>query len=155
MSDSFFDYGDRCMCRRRQSIPVDTARSLDFRGFALELSRPRTFLGDGGSTLLGFICASHIAWSFYPDFFRCSLLRTGLNLLFIGGIPVFDTLSVMFRRILSGNSPFLPDRKHAHHRLQDAGLSKLSALVVLALFHIVILTIGFRLLGIKLVSYIP
>lgn len=116
---------------------------------------PRTFLGDGGSTLLGFICASHIAWSFYPNFFRCSLFRMCLDLLFIGGIPVFDTLSVMLRRIIAGTSPFLPDRKHAHHKLQDAGFSKLITLIILAVFHLLILIIGFRLIGIKLLPFMP
>lgn len=116
---------------------------------------PRTFLGDGGSTLLGFICASHIAWSFYPSFFRCGLIRMCIDLLFVGGVPVFDTLTVMLRRILAGNSPFLPDRKHAHHKLQDAGLTKFNALLVLAVIHLVILIAGFRLLGIKILTFLP
>jgi len=116
---------------------------------------PRTFLGDGGSTLLGFICASHIAWSFYPDFFHCEFIRMCIDLLFIGGIPVLDTLSVMLRRIIAGTSPFLPDRKHAHHKLQDAGCSKLITLIILVMLHSAILTAGFRLVGIKLLSFMP
>ena len=114
---------------------------------------PRTFLGDGGSTLLGFICASHLAWSFYPDFFGKSLYFTAITLLLLGGLPVFDTLSVMTRRILSKSSPFLPDRRHAHHKLQDAGLSKFAALFVLAIFHLVILLFGFNLLLVNFFTF--
>ncbi len=111
---------------------------------------PRTFLGDGGSTLLGFMCASHIAWSFFPDFFGKSPVNCCVCLLLIGASPVIDTLNVMIRRILSGHSPFLPDRTHAHHRLQDAGLSKFSALAVLAAVHFALVAAGYRMLGISL-----
>lgn len=115
---------------------------------------PRTFLGDGGSTLLGFICASHIAWGFYPDFFGKTLFFTAIALFFLGGAPVFDTISVIIRRLLSKTSPFLPDRRHAHHKLQDAGLSKFGTLFVLAVFHFIILLIGFYVLGINLLSFL-
>jgi UDP-GlcNAc:undecaprenyl-phosphate GlcNAc-1-phosphate transferase len=111
--------------------------------------QPRTFLGDGGSTLLGYICASHISWSFFPELFGKSFVHTALVLLFIGGVPVIDTLSVMTRRILAKKSPFLPDRGHAHHKLQDAGLSKFSTLIVLGTAHFVILVIGFHIMGLR------
>jgi len=111
--------------------------------------QPRTFLGDGGSTLLGYICASHMAWSFFPEFFGKNFIYTALILLFIGGVPVVDTLSVMTRRILAKKSPFLPDRGHAHHKLQDAGLSKFSTLIVLGTVHFLVLTIGFRIMGLN------
>lgn len=111
---------------------------------------PKTFLGDGGSTLLGFVCASHFAWNFFPDFFGRSLVNSCMCLFLAGGAPVIDTLSVMTRRIISKKSPFLPDRKHAHHKLQDAGLSKFCTLFVLAAIHFAILCAGFSLLGIRL-----
>lgn len=113
--------------------------------------QPRTFLGDGGSTLLGYICASHIAWSIFPDIFGSGFIRLAAVLLLIGGVPVLDTLAAMTRRILTKKSPFLPDRNHAHHKLQDAGLSKLSILAVLGLLHFLLMVCGFRLVGIHII----
>ncbi len=110
---------------------------------------PRTFLGDGGSTLLGFVSASHIVWCFYPNFIGRSYISSCICLLLIGGSPVFDTLSVMAQRILTGNSPFMPDRKHAHHRLQDIGFSKFKTLAVIIVVHFCVLLLGFRLLKIN------
>ena len=38
-------------------------------------------------------------------------------------IPVFDTLRVMFSRILRGVSPFRPDKTHLHHMFINLGCS--------------------------------
>lgn len=111
---------------------------------------PRTFLGDGGSTLLGYVCASHLAWSAFPELFGKNVAILCLMLLLLGGVPVADTLMVMSRRILSGKSPFLPDRGHSHHKLLDAGFSKLSALFVLGSAHAALLSLGVCLLRMKI-----
>jgi UDP-GlcNAc:undecaprenyl-phosphate GlcNAc-1-phosphate transferase len=112
--------------------------------------QPKTFLGDGGSTLLGYICASHLAWSIFPQMFGRGFIHMALILLLIGGVPDLDTLVAMTRRILHKKSPFLPDRGHAHHKLQDAGLSKSATLAVLGCAHLILLLCGFRLMGIRI-----
>ncbi|MCE5201411.1 MAG: undecaprenyl/decaprenyl-phosphate alpha-N-acetylglucosaminyl 1-phosphate transferase [Synergistaceae bacterium] len=112
--------------------------------------QPRTFLGDGGSTLLGYICASHLAWSIFPDIFGNSFVHLVLILLLIGGVPVIDTLVAMTRRVLTKKSPLSPDRGHAHHKLQDAGLSKLSTLAVLGSLHFFLMVCGLRLMGVRI-----
>lgn len=106
--------------------------------------KPRTFLGDGGSTLLGFICASHIAWSIstLPTANSHNVFIIAFAVLFLGGIPVIDTLVAMTRRILHKKSPFLPDRGHTHHKLQDAGFSKLATLLIMSIVHILFLLFG-------------
>ncbi|MDO4218613.1 MAG: MraY family glycosyltransferase [Synergistaceae bacterium] len=106
--------------------------------------KPKTFLGDGGSTLLGFICASHIAWSISNFSLRNSynILIFAFVLLFLGGIPVIDTLVAMTRRILHKKSPFLPDRGHTHHKLQDAGFSKPATLFIMSTIHVLFLFLG-------------
>ena len=43
--------------------------------------------------------------------------------LLILGVPIIDTFFIITRRLLSGHSPFTPDRGHIHHRLLDLGLS--------------------------------
>ncbi|MDO4987662.1 MAG: MraY family glycosyltransferase [Synergistes sp.] len=113
---------------------------------------PRTFLGDGGSTLLGYICSAELAWSIFPNLFDTGFIRLSLILLFLGGVPVIDTLVAMTRRVLHKKSPFLPDRGHAHHKLQDAGCSKAVVLVILGIAHIVVMGIGYRLLGLDILE---
>lgn len=112
--------------------------------------QPRTFLGDGGSTLLGYICASHLAWSIFPDLFGKGFFSIALVLFFIGGVPVIDTLVAITRRVLTKKSPFSPDRGHAHHRLLDHHFSKLQTLMILGCAHLALVLIGLRLLGIKI-----
>jgi UDP-GlcNAc:undecaprenyl-phosphate/decaprenyl-phosphate GlcNAc-1-phosphate transferase len=43
--------------------------------------------------------------------------------LLVLGVPIIDTFWIIVRRLLSGHSPFTPDRGHIHHRLLDVGLS--------------------------------
>lgn len=113
--------------------------------------KPRTFLGDGGSTLLGYICASHVAWNIFPQIFGKGIIDLCVILLLVGGVPVIDTLVVMTTRVLHKKSPFLPDRGHAHHKLLDSGLSKLQTLAILGVVHVALLMVGFRFLGIKII----
>jgi len=71
------------------------------------------FMGDAGSMFLGFaLCWFAIGLSQGND--RAMAPVTALWVL---AVPVFDTLSVMMRRMLSGASPFKADRGHLHHIL--------------------------------------
>ena len=97
---------------------------LVFGVFLWNFPNPRTFLGDGGSTFLGYICASHLIWTIFPNIFGVNFIKLSFVLLLIGGIPVADTLIVMISRLLTKKSPFSPDRGHTHHKLQDTGFSK-------------------------------
>lgn len=108
---------------------------------------PRTFLGDGGSTFLGYLCASYMAWDIFPGMFGQGIFFMAAALLLIGGAPATDTLIAMTRRILKKRSPFSPDRGHAHHKLQDAGLSKPHTLAVLGAAHIAMILAGFQFIG--------
>ena len=42
----------------------------------------------------------------------------------IFGLPIFDTLFAIIRRLLNGKSPFSADRGHIHHRLIDLGFGQ-------------------------------
>jgi UDP-GlcNAc:undecaprenyl-phosphate GlcNAc-1-phosphate transferase len=108
--------------------------------------RARTFLGDGGATLLGYVCSSHLAWDIYPGFFGMNAAVMTLVLLLIGGVPVVDTLAVMIRRIAHRRSPFYPDRGHAHHILLDYRLLKWQVLCLLVAGHAVLTSVGYYLL---------
>ena len=108
---------------------------------------PRTFLGDGGSTFLGYVCASHLAWNIFPYMFGRGILFMAAALILIGGVPVIDTMIAMTRRLLHKKSPFSPDRGHGHHKLQDAGLSKSLTLGIISVVHIITLLVGFQFIG--------
>jgi UDP-GlcNAc:undecaprenyl-phosphate/decaprenyl-phosphate GlcNAc-1-phosphate transferase len=88
------------------------------------------FLGDGGSTLLGAALAGIIL----------ILVNTNASLAFpvllwIVALPVIDTLSLIFRRLLARKSPFTPDRQHLHHLLLDSGFSPGQAAFVISSFN--------------------
>lgn len=120
-------------------------------GLALGLLRwnfPRalTFLGDGGSTLLGFIFSSHLILSFTERIPQKNVFNLIFMLLLLGGIPAIDTLFAITRRSLNHGSPFLPDRGHLHHRLLDHGLSGISTVLTLTMIHGLFVTAGIVIL---------
>jgi len=51
--------------------------------------------------------------------------------LLVLGVPIIDTFWIITRRILSGRSPFTPDRGHIHHRLLDLGLTHRGAVLLI------------------------
>ncbi|NLV82234.1 MAG: undecaprenyl/decaprenyl-phosphate alpha-N-acetylglucosaminyl 1-phosphate transferase [Synergistaceae bacterium] len=123
---------------------------LVFGVFLWNFPNPRTFLGDGGSTFLGYICASHLIWTIFPNIFGVNFIKLSFVLLLIGGIPVADTLIVMISRLLTKKSPFSPDRGHTHHKLQDTGFSKITILLLMGSVHLMIISFGLRILQLYL-----
>ena len=83
----------------------------------------RIFLGEGGSTLTGFIIAVLAVIS-------GGKIATALLVL---GIPVLDAALVIVRRLWLRASPFVGDKKHLHFRLLDIGLSQRQGVVFLYL----------------------
>ncbi|GHS98551.1 undecaprenyl-phosphate alpha-N-acetylglucosaminyl 1-phosphate transferase [Synergistales bacterium] len=102
----------------------------------------RTFLGDGGSTLLGFLFSSHIVYLASPVFGRVWPHEIILLFLLLGGIPVLDTLFAFTRRTVAGKSPFYPDRGHLHHILLDRTGSPFWTVTCLLVLHGALLTAG-------------
>ena len=80
--------------------------------------RARVFLGDNGSMLLGFV----FAWILIALSQGEHRAMTPVTALWIFGVPLLDTVSVMLRRIWVGKSPFHADRNHLHHLFLRAGL---------------------------------
>ncbi len=48
-------------------------------------------------------------------------------------VPIVDSFWVIVRRLMSGRSPFSPDRGHIHHRLLDVGLSHRTTVLLIYL----------------------
>lgn len=81
--------------------------------------RASIFMGDAGSMFLGF-ALTWFAISLSQGEVR--VIRPSAALWFLM-VPIFDAVSMMFRRLLQGRSPFAPDREHLHHVFLLAGYS--------------------------------
>ncbi len=113
--------------------------------FFWNFPRARTFLGDSGSTFLGYFCSVFIMLDGAVAFAEMGPLLTCSVMLLLGGIPVFDTCFAMGRRLVCGVSPFCPDRGHFHHRLLDRGWPVSSVLIILSALHVGCLMVAFYL----------
>ena len=58
------------------------------------------------------------------------------------GLPIMDTLTVMIRRLRSHKSPFHAGRDHIHHQLMNIGLSSRKTLVILVAFSMALVGVG-------------
>lgn len=96
--------------------------------FPARYNRPvRTFMGDAGSTLLGFI----VVWLGLRLAHGQEPVISPVTALWIAALPIFDLFLSFGRRISKGQSPLSPDREHFHHILQRAGLSDREIVIVM------------------------
>ena len=85
------------------------------------------FMGDTGSTFLGYILATVSIQGLFKYYAIISFAVPFLIL----GLPMFDTLFAIVRRLVHGQNPMSPDRGHIHHRLIDMGLNQKQAVAAL------------------------
>ena len=95
--------------------------------FPYNLNPAKIFMGDTGSTFLGFILATVSIQGLFKSYAIISFAVPFLML----GLPIFDTCFAIFRRVSHGQSPMSPDRGHIHHRLIDMGFNQKQAVAVL------------------------
>lgn len=93
------------------------------------LNPAKIFVGDTGSTFLGFILA---CISIHGLFKLYTVISFAVPFLILG-LPIFDTLFAIIRRLLHGKSPMSPDRGHVHHRLIDMGFNQKQTVMILYL----------------------
>jgi UDP-GlcNAc:undecaprenyl-phosphate GlcNAc-1-phosphate transferase len=79
----------------------------------------RAFMGDAGSTMLGF----SLAWISIELSQGTARAMSPVVALWIFALPIFDLFSSMIRRVSQGLSPFHGDSEHLHHVLKRFGLS--------------------------------
>lgn len=102
------------------------------------LNGARIFMGDCGSTFLGFA----LAWVSVALLSEPSTLPvTALLLTFT--VPLIDIVVAVTRRLVKGKSPFLPDRSHIHHMLADTSLGHFGASRLLRLVAALFAAIGY------------
>lgn len=87
----------------------------------------KMFMGDTGSTFLGYILATMSIQGLFKFYAVISFVVPFLIL----GLPIFDTAFAFIRRIAHGQSPMHADRSHIHHRLIDMGLNQKQAVATL------------------------
>jgi len=87
----------------------------------------KIFMGDTGATFLGFILA---IISIEGTMKSVTALAVAIPILVLG-LPIFDTMFAIVRRLLNGKPIADADRGHLHHRLLDMGLSHRMAVISL------------------------
>ena len=91
------------------------------------ISPARIFMGDTGSTFIGFI----LAVASIQGLFKIYALISFAVPFFMLGLPIFDVCFAVISRVSHGESPMKADRKHVHYRLLDMGLTKQQTVAVL------------------------
>ena len=87
----------------------------------------KTFLGDGGSQLLGFAIAS---LSILGTVKSATLVVVVIPALVLG-LPILDTLMAIIRRTIRHQSIGTADKEHLHHRILRAGFGQRRAVLLM------------------------
>ena len=91
----------------------------------LNFNPAKIFMGDAGSTLLGYNCGMIIVL-----FTEQGIFRWFFGGLMVFALPIFDTALALVRRWRSGRSIFAGDRSHFYDQLVDHGLSVKQVVVI-------------------------
>lgn len=115
-------------------------------------SPAKIFMGDTGSLLIGLVCSiliiEFIDWNHQiatnpalAEFEKYKFEALPAVAIGIMILPLFDTIRVFVTRLLRGNSPFFPDRRHIHHLLIDFGLTHMQATYLLVFVNTMFITL--------------
>ena len=86
----------------------------------------KIFMGDTGSTFLGFVLACVSIQGLFKFYAVVSFAVPFLLL----GVPIFDICFAVIRRVAHGKNPMAADRGHIHHRLIDMGFSQKQSVAI-------------------------
>ena len=108
-----------------------TAMSGALVGFLpYNFSPAKTFIGDTGSNFLGFMLAVVSILGVAKTYTAAVIVLPVIVL----GLPIFDVLWAIIRRIAKGKSikaVFKPDKGHLHHKLVAKGFTQKQAVLIL------------------------
>ena len=103
--------------------------------------KAKIFMGDAGSLVCGFVIAvltlKVLSLNDYSN--------GPINMLVLLVIPIFDTARVFIRRVLNGNSPFIPDQTHIHHIISYYLPNSIWVNTLIVLLNILIIALFFTL----------
>ena len=131
------------------AIVLITALAGALVGFLpFNFSPAKTFIGDTGSNFMGFALAIISILGVAKTYTALVLIAP----IIILGMPIFDTIFAIFRRIIRGKSlkaVFQPDRAHLHHKLMAKGYTQKQAVLImygitatLGMFAVILLESG-------------
>ena len=101
----------------------------------------RIIMGDAGSTFIGYILASIAVMGAFKSATVISIFVPILAL----GVPIFDAIYVVIRRVIEKRPVHKADHSHGHYRLMASGLSQIQTVSVIYL-----VALGFSLISIAL-----
>ena len=87
----------------------------------------RIFMGEIGAAFLGFVLAAISLDGLLKSYAAMSLAIPVI----IIGLPIFDVVFAVIRRLAKGTSPTNSDRGHLHHKLLDMGLTPKQSVLIL------------------------
>lgn len=108
-----------------------------FLNSRLFVKRAWVFMGNAGSMWLGLV----LGW-FMVQLTHGSVSAEPVLIPWLFGIPLIDTLAVMFRRAKHKRSPFQADRTHIHYLLRHMGFSTKRNVLVLGLAQLILVGTG-------------
>ncbi|WP_017811737.1 MraY family glycosyltransferase [Paenibacillus shenyangensis] len=92
----------------------------------------KVYMGDSGATFLGFVLAI-IALD--GAFKQATLLSLFVPILALG-VPIFDNIFVVIKRMMNGKPIYEADATQIHYRLLSSGLNQQQVLLVLCLISV-------------------
>lgn len=92
----------------------------------------KVFMGDAGATLLGFLLG---VIALDGAFKQATLLSLFIPILALG-VPIFDNLFVVFRRLRQGKPIYQADASQAHYRLLSTGMKPTQVVAFLWLVNV-------------------
>ena len=105
---------------------------------------PKSFLGDAGSKLLGFVVVCLLLSAASHQVGGVRLIKPA-TALFLVTVPLFDMVFTTLRRVIRKGSPFVADRSHIHHLFLDLGFSHRRALVMIVTINLAATGLGLLL----------
>lgn len=131
-----------CLSGAFELLPLILAIAGALVGFLLFntrlfVRRAWVFMGDAGSMWLGLM----LGW-FMAQVAGNAVSAEPAVVLWLFGVPLLDTLTVMIRRKRRKTSLFEADRTHIHHVLEDTGLTINKSVLLLSGVQIIMVGIG-------------
>lgn len=101
------------------------------------------FLGDSGSQTLGFILSA-LAIAYSPQ--GANQSSSWFVPILLLGIPIFDTVLIIFSRLRRGHPIYGAARDHTYHRLLNLGLGSFRSVVIMQVAALTLSCMAFILL---------
>ena len=105
---------------------------------------PKSFLGDAGSKLLGFVVVCLLLGAASGQVGGEKLIKPA-TALYLVAVPLLDMVFTTLRRVIHKGSPFAADRSHIHHLFLKLGFSHRRAVVMIVTINLAATSLGLLL----------